>query len=250
MNIDGYNTGVGANCMGDLTTGTYNVAVGRLAMGAATTGDWNTAVGYMAVGTGVLTGDHNVCMGYNAGLILTSGYRNTFIGNATGDSVSTGYHNTCVGNIAGETLGTGYNCLILGYNAQSSAADSNNQITLGDANISYFRCNVQTINALSDGRDKTDVVDLPLGVDFINKLRPVKFKWDRRTPDETNGKVRAGFIAQDLQEAQKGSEFMDLVLDENPDKLEAAYANLIPPMVQAIKELSAKVEALESKLNN
>ena len=43
---------------------------------------------------------------------------------------------------------------------------------------------------------------------------------------------------------------MDLVLEDNPDKLEATPGNLIPVLVNAIKELSAKVEALESKLNN
>jgi hypothetical protein len=34
-------------------------------------------------------------------------------------------------------------------------------------------------------------------------------------------------------------------MDENPDKLEAKQGHLIPVLVQAIKELSAKVKALE-----
>ena len=42
---------------------------------------------------------------------------------------------------------------------------------------------------------------------------------------------------------------MNLVLEDNPDKLEATPGNLIPVFVKAIQELSAKVEELESKLN-
>ena len=105
-----------------------------------------------------------------------------------------------------------------------------------------------SITALSDERDKTDIIDLPVGLDFINKLRPVKFKWDIRDRMENNphqGKVRAGFIAQDFAKAQVGAEYLDLVMDENPDKLEAKQGHLIPVLVQAIKELSAKVKALE-----
>ena len=41
---------------------------------------------------------------------------------------------------------------------------------------------------------------------------------------------------------------MNLVYESNPDKLEATYGNLIPTMVQAIKELSTKNEALEARL--
>jgi hypothetical protein len=59
------------------------------------------------------------------------------------------------------------------------------------------------------------------------------------------GTVRAGFIAQDFAKAQVGAEYLDLVMDENPDKLEAKQGHLIPVLVQAIKELSAKVKALE-----
>ena len=50
---------------------------------------------------------------------------------------------------------------------------------------------------------------------------------------------------RELQEAQKGSEYLDLVMEENPDKLEAKQGKLIPVLVKAIQELSAKVTALE-----
>ena len=37
-----------------------------------------------------------------------------------------------------------------------------------------------TVQNRSDSRDKADVRDTVLGLDFINKLRPVDFKWDLR----------------------------------------------------------------------
>ena len=40
---------------------------------------------------------------------------------------------------------------------------------------------------------------------------------------------------------------MDLVFDLAPEKLEAKQGNLIPVLVKAIQELSAKVKELESK---
>ena len=57
-------------------------------------------------------------------------------------------------------------------------------------------------------------------------------------------------VDQDLQKAQAdlGVTIPDLVYDVNPDKLEAGYGKLIPVLVQAIKDLSAKVNHLEAHL--
>jgi len=38
-----------------------------------------------------------------------------------------------------------------------------------------------------------------------------------------------------------------LVYESNPEKLEASYGKLVPILVKAIQELTAKVEALEAK---
>ena len=53
-----------------------------------------------------------------------------------------------------------------------------------------------------------------------------------------------GFIAQELQTVD--DDFLRLVSDANPDKLEVAYGRLVPVLVKAIQELSAKVTALEN----
>ena len=89
------------------------------------------------------------------------------------------------------------NNVFLGCNAQGLAAGCSNTITLGDANIATIRAQVTSITALSDARDKKDIVDLPLGLDFIRQIRPVKFTWNMRDGSKV-GQGYAGFIAQVL----------------------------------------------------
>ena len=63
------------------------------------------------------------------------------------------------------------------------------------------------------------------------------------------GKKRVGFIAQELQEAMPNgeNEILDLVYEINEDRIEAKYGNLIPILVKAVQDLSAKVKELENK---
>jgi hypothetical protein len=55
-----------------------------------------------------------------------------------------------------------------------------------------------TINT-SDERDKTDVVDTDLGLDFINALRPINYRWSERGEDGYQGiRTHMGFVAQEV----------------------------------------------------
>ena len=210
-------------------------------------GGYNTAVGSGAL-TSLTSGSSNNGFGFDAGTSLTTGTYNDVYGESAGYAITTGTQNTCVGGAAGSTITTGSNNTAIGYNAQASSATATNQFTLGNSNVSSLRCNTQTISSLSDGRDKTEVEDLPLGLDFIDTLRPVKFKWDTRDGNIKDGSYDAGFIAQDLQSAQSTSdaEYLNMVMDNNPDRLEARYGQLIPVLVQAIKDLKSEIETLKS----
>ena len=104
-------------------------------------------------------------------------------------------------------------------------------------------------------RDKTDVVDLPFGLDYINALRPVEFVWNIRGASEDNprqGTKEAGFIAQELQatEWRFGAEWLGTVMDDNPDRLEATPGKLLPIVIKALQEASAKIEALEARITS
>jgi hypothetical protein len=177
-------------------------------------------------------GNNNAAFGYYASLT------------ALGDG------NASFGSYAGDNITTGTNNTSLGFQAEPSGATESDQVTLGNASVDTLRCNVQTISALSDLRDKVNIEELPLGIDFVNKLRPVKFDWNRRDGSQ-QGVQEIGFVAQELDQAQQeanAEKYMRLVLKSNPDRLESTYGKLVPIAIKAIQELSAQVKELKSKL--
>jgi hypothetical protein len=185
-------------------------------------------------------------------------YQNISIGANALQNTTSGFSNTAIGTGAGKTLTTGSNVTCIGFNAQPSSSTASNEIILGDANVKFLRCNVQNISALSDQRDKADIEDLNVGLDLINKIKPAKYHWDRREwyPDgnkdgsQKKAEWTAGFIAQNLAEAQQGEEFLNLANTTNPDKFEITPGNLIPVLVRAVQELSAKNDDLDKKLSD
>jgi hypothetical protein len=213
------------------------------------------------------TGSANTFVGYNSGASATSSSANTFIGAVAGGQVTTGINNTCVGNQAGNSITSGNSNTFIGAGAgisipgitgqnliviqgNPSASNISNEITLGNAFIGALRCAATTITSLSDARDKKDITDLRAGLDFVKSLRPVEFVWDDRDEEGRHDVLDFGFIAQDLKAAQEDiemSETLKLVYESNPERLEASYGKLVPVLVQAIKDLAAKVETLENK---
>jgi len=188
----GYNTAVGSNAMrfatgsnasnntavggGALknTTGYSNVAIGAYALNANTSGYYNVAVGVSSqesgqtVGGNTSLGDYSLYKNY-------AGQQNVAIGYGALENNLTAGNNTAVGYGALNGNTTFFNISGLGYNAQVTA---DNQIQLGSGATTCY-----TNGALqnrSDERDKTDIRDTILGLDFINQLRPVDYKWDMR----------------------------------------------------------------------
>jgi hypothetical protein len=207
----------------------------------------NIGIGFQTL-RDVSASSYNVAIGFNAAENMTTASGNVAIGISALDLVTTGNSNVAIGSNAGDTITTGINNTVIGTDADASSATVSNEITLGNASITTLRCQVQTISALSDRRDKK----LPLGVDFINTLKPVKFTWNMRDGAKI-GQQEAGFIAQDLDEAQidAGAEdYLSLVLKNNPEKLEASYGKLVPVLVKAVQELSAEIKNLKKEIEN
>jgi hypothetical protein len=247
-NTDGSsNTAFGTSALLCNTTGNFNIAIGPSALAKNTGGSSNTALGLSALSEN-LTGSGNVAVGQNTLQSATNVNNNTAIG-ISALNITSGSDNSAIGYVAGNTNTTGSNNTFIGANAQGLTATSSNTITLGDSSITTLRSNA-TLSGLSDCRDKTNIQPIPVGLNFVNALRPVKFDWARRDGSMA-GKVDAGFIAQELKaliEEQGVKEWLNLVLDENPDRLEATPGKLIPVMVKAIQELAAEIAELKKKL--
>ena len=115
---------------------------------------YNTYIGPSAgpdEGQGTATGGYNVGIGHSPLYKATTGYDNCAMGRYSLFNITTGYDNTCIGKKTGDTLTTGYNNTLIGNDAASSSATVNNEITLGDANITKFRIPGISVEADADG---------------------------------------------------------------------------------------------------
>lgn len=103
--------------------------------------------------------------------------------------------------------------------------------------------------ALSDARAKTDITPYNFGLELIEKLSPVKFRYKPEfdaTGSEA-GKQYVGFIAQELQtiapnmvlQTEKAG-FSDLLMSD--------LSELTFTLINAVKNLSSRVKSLEAKL--
>jgi hypothetical protein len=238
-----FNTGLGIQSLYQNIGGTLNTAVGSRAGYAITSGSSNVSVGSDSLFTNI-TGSSNVAVGKQA-LYSTTASQNVAVGTQALYATTSGSANVAIGEQAGSSITTGSNNINIGLFSEPTSATTSDEITLGNSFHTNLRCNDTTISSLSDGRDKTDIVDSPYGLDTVKALKPRQFKWQTRDGNGKDGTTRLGFIAQELLEVGD-NDVLDLVYTANPEKLEAKYGNLIPVLVKAIQELTAKVEALEN----
>ena len=151
-----------------------------------------------------------------------------------------------------ETLNitTGSNNVVIGKVSGSEAALCN--ITTGSNNVVIG--NNSTTNALikvdwtvtSDLRDKTEIEDVPHGLDFVNQLTPIKYNFKKsRENDTPTGDKKYGFKAQEIL-ALEGDNPV-IINNNDMDNLKMTNSHLIPVLVNAIKELTARVKELEKK---
>jgi hypothetical protein len=173
-----------------------------------------------------------------------------------------------------------------GYGIDSDwAPNSDNTYNLGQATSAGYGANRRwqrlysnnTTISTSDVRLKKDVSDSPLGLDFINAIRPVNYRWITGRQEvvkdsEGNGivvgetaegkpifemqaipgqRLHYGFIAQEVKavlDASGVEDFAGWVQDDvsDPDSTQSlSYEQFIAPLVKAVQQLSARVQTLE-----
>jgi len=99
--------------------------------------------------------------------------------------------------------------------------------------------------SLSDISLKTDITSISNALSKVNSIRGVNFKWKKYKPDgskpiPSRDRNRIGCIAQEVNEV------LPEAVDTSKDgEWGVSYSTLIPLLVEAVKELSAKVTVLE-----
>jgi len=209
-------------------------------------GNFNTVLGASA-GSSSMSGAFNILIGYQSGYALTSGFQNTCIGASTGPA-GAGSYGTALG-INALQGGIGNYNVGIGYSASTSTLAISNEVTIYNGSVSArFQGAASSWSFVSDARDKTNIADLSVGLAFVNQLQPRTFDWDLRKSEVDKGKKASGFIAQEVLAVMESENAMytQLVSTADEEQYTLAQTNLIPILVNAIKELSARVAALEA----
>ena len=263
-------TAIGSYALEGQTLGDSSVAVGFEAM-RYHGGDYSTAVGRESLkGSNQTGGSQNTAIGYRAGTANAGADFCVYTGAYSGYSNTSGNNNSMFGYTAGYNINTGSNNTCVGYGAGTSSSPSgsittgSNNVVLGDNNVSNLYCADTSISS-SDSRDKTDVTSFTIGLNWIEALRPVTYRWDRRTwygtdeepygtPDgsKKTQRLHIGFLAQEALEVEKANGYGNtnddsLILNLTDDGMSYGmkYERLVPILVNAIKELSTRVKTLE-----
>lgn len=228
-----------------------NLAIGANSLESTTTGQFNVALGYLALQKNQ-SGIQNIAIGVNSLNLNTSGILNVAIGVNSLEKNNTGQCNTGIGiqSLKDNTSGSG-NVMIGPTNSAGnyapifSPSTENNRVIVGSTSTTNAYCAVAW-QTTSDARDKTNINQLELGLDFVSQLNPVSYQFRQsRDTDETNGGLRYGFLAQEVKEVEGSNPV--IIDDEDPEHLSYKEANLIPILVKAIQELKAEIELLKQK---
>ena len=254
---------IGHKCRGQASTVSIGYDIGRTGM----SGNYNVLIG-RSTATGLTTGNGNVVIGGNGGQAITTGTNNTIVGVSSGATQTTQSNNTIFGynSRATDTLGAARaNCGIFG-DAITNVLSGDNEIQIGKSTTTVYTYATAT---RSDERDKADIKPEPLGLNFIEKLKPVQYRWNYREeyrvqnedgtitelPNDGSKKrnrFHNGFLAQDIQQTTQelNTDWAGLKHGSHnggTDVYNIDYNELIAPMVRAIQELQQRITILESK---
>ena len=255
-------------------TGSNNTAVGHDAGLSNTTSSFSTYVGYVAGEN--TTGEKNTFLGQGAGSSVTTGADNTIIGRYNGNQggldirtqnnrivLSDGdgnpelYWNSSAWNFTGPSgagaittdgtqfIPTGNKVEQRVYIGTTSARTS---ISFRNPNgqVGYIQVNSSSVSysTSSDHRLKENVVELTGATDRLKQLNPSRFNFIADADTTVDG-----FLAHEVQsvvpEAITGTH-NEVDADGNPVYQGIDQSKLVPLLVATIKELEARIAALET----
>ena len=243
------------------TTGSNNAAFGSGALPKNTIASNNTAIGVGSLFENT-TGSSNTAVGRQALEANTTGLQNTAVGHTAGDVITTGSQNICIGFATDPSANNGLGQITIGYGL---SGQGNYHVTMGTSSSKIYvnYTSTGTWTQTSDETLKNVIGEDSLGLSFINRLNPVTFTWkpqDELSVDHphyspTNKKdtsvVMHGLLAQDVKAAMDAEGCTTFNgWDQGPDGVQAVSREMfVTPLINAIKELSAQVTALQAEVN-
>ena len=167
--------------------------------------------------------------GANTAYLYSTG-DNMVIGNGTSNKDVVFF--TSVGNTSTERMRLNTSGLIPGGNGAHTLGSSTNRWSA----VWAVNAAVQT----SDRREKTNITDLHYGLKEILALRPVSYNW-KKAPD---GDRMLGLIAQETKQIVPEV----VVGDETKEMLGMKYTELVPVLINAIKEQQKQIDDLKEQI--
>ena len=106
--------------------------------------------------------------------------------------------------------------------------------------------------SVSDVRLKKEINTISQSLDTIKELRGVTYKWkteeegNTRNAENANDRTEYGFVAQEIT----GSQAHNATFEDKEGYFGVNKTHIIPILVEAVKELEARVVGLEEELKN
>jgi hypothetical protein len=182
---------------------------------------------------------------------------NLNIGPATGVGGGPGTSRLNVTGAASVGENTNGTCVMDAFNSYAyyGCNGSTYAIWIGPSGLVYNYSNSTTFNTTSDIRVKENVVTIPNALDKITALNPVTFDYkqdfaDHRSWNDTQKNDNIGFIAQEFETVfPKYVHTVEEVINgETVEDFKTIDTGLLVPyLVKAIQELTARVQELENK---
>jgi hypothetical protein len=223
------------------------------------------------------TGDFNIVNGSLSNILTVKNGGNVGIGTSSPNSIS-GYtivdiQNTSNGGLIQlGTNGTGYGQLynntgevqlrtiasiplVFGTNSsERMRITSGGEVYIagtadqGAYNLQVNGTGVWGAGAYVNGSDsslKENIQNMGSALELVNQLQPKTYTYKPSYSKDTT--IQVGFIAQDLEQVLGTQIYKNSIVVDGPNFKSVAYQNLIPLLVQSIKELKAEIETLKNK---
>ena len=126
--------------------------------------------------------------------------------------------------------------------------NANNKLNIENKNIYKKHMN---LFLQSDRRIKSDIKDIDIGLNFINKLKPVSYYRN----NDKDKKIEYGLIAQDLEDVLIKNNILKTGLVEKdekyPEKMYSIrYNDLIAILIKSTQELKENIDIFQKITNN